>query len=306
MRRFLWNQNLKRRIDTLNCEVCERYKLQGAGYGELPPREALIAPWSETHVDLIGPWVIKVNGVDVEFNALTSIDPVLNLVELIRVDSKTSAHIRDKFQQSWLSRYPWPVRCVHDNGGEFTGWEFQQLLEQCGIQPKPTTSRNPTANAICERMHQTVGNVLRTLLHGHPPVNVQVAEDIVDQALATAMHATRTAVTRALSNHSPGQLAFHRDMFLNIPLIADLQAIQQRRQLLIDENLMKANAKRRSYDYQPGQRVLLKVTSPTKLGVRSEGPFLITQVHTNGTITIRRNPTVTERINIRRVYPFRS
>ena len=95
-------------------------------------------------------------------------------------------------------------------------------------------------------------------------------------------------------------------MFLNIPLQADLQAIQQRQQLLIDQNLMKANAKRRSYDYQPNQRVLLKAISPTKLGIRSEGPYVITQVHTNGTITIQRNPNVTERINIRRVFPYRA
>jgi hypothetical protein len=25
---------------------------------------------------------------------------------------------------------------------------------------------------VCERMHQTVGNVLRTLLHGNPPQNI--------------------------------------------------------------------------------------------------------------------------------------
>ena len=27
------------------------------------------------------------------------------------------------------------------------------------------TSRNPTANAICEQMHQTVENILRTILY---------------------------------------------------------------------------------------------------------------------------------------------
>ncbi len=29
-------------------------------------------------------------------------------------------------------------------------------------------AKNPQSNAVCERMHQTVGNVLRTLLHGNP------------------------------------------------------------------------------------------------------------------------------------------
>ncbi len=52
-----------------------------------------------------------------------------------------------------------PLKCVLDKGGKFMGWEFQQLLQQCGIRDIPTTSQNPQGNAICERMYQTVGNV---------------------------------------------------------------------------------------------------------------------------------------------------
>ena len=55
-----------------------------------------------------------------------------------------------------------------------------------------------------------------------------------------------------------------------------------------------------------GQRILIKAVNPGKLGSRTVGPFPITQVHTNGTITIARNQYVHERINIRRVLPFRS
>ena len=40
-----------------------------------------------------------------------------------------------------------------------------------------------------------------------------------------------------------------------------------------------------------------------KLNPDKEGPFKIVSVHTNGTITIRRSPTVTEKINIRRAHP---
>jgi hypothetical protein len=61
-----------------------------------------IAPWEEVAVDYFGPWKVKVNGQQVEFNALTCNDTALNLVELIRVDNKTTKHIRDKFMQSWL------------------------------------------------------------------------------------------------------------------------------------------------------------------------------------------------------------
>ena len=86
----------------------------------LAPQEVRLAPWTEVAVDLIGPWTIVIGNTEYEFNALTSIDTTINLVEMIRVDEKTVSHVRDKFEQSWLSRYPWPERCVHDNGGEFT------------------------------------------------------------------------------------------------------------------------------------------------------------------------------------------
>ena len=138
----------------------------------LAPREVRLAPWTEVAVDLIGPWTIVISNTEYEFNALTSIDTTINSLEMSRVDEKTASHIRDKFEQYWLSRYPWPERCVHDNGGEFTGFEFQQLLSRCHINDVATTSRNPQANAICERMHQTIGNVLRTLLYTNPPHNL--------------------------------------------------------------------------------------------------------------------------------------
>jgi hypothetical protein len=69
----------------------------------------LIAPSEEVAIDLIGLCKVKVNFQLVEFNALTWIDMASILVELISVDKKAAKHIRDKFTQSWLYRYPCPV-----------------------------------------------------------------------------------------------------------------------------------------------------------------------------------------------------
>ncbi len=89
-------------IEKLKCKDCQKYKLEGRGYGLLPKQEVQIAPSEEIGIDLIGPWKVKVNGQQVEFYALTCIDTASNLVELIRVDNKTAKHIRVKFTQSWL------------------------------------------------------------------------------------------------------------------------------------------------------------------------------------------------------------
>ena len=63
--------------------------------------------------------------------------------------------------------YPWPQRCVHDPGTEFTGPEFQMLLQNCHIRDVCTTAKNPQSNAVCEGIHQTIGNILRTNIWGH-------------------------------------------------------------------------------------------------------------------------------------------
>jgi hypothetical protein len=56
----------------------------------------------------------------------------------------------------------------------------------------------------------------------------------------------------------------------------------------------RANRKQCHYDYAPGQQVLKKVHNPTKLGVRTTGPYNIEQVHVNGTLTIELRRGVNE------------
>ncbi len=68
------------------------------------------------------------------------IDTVSNLVELVRIDDKTSAHIAKKYAQEWLTQYLWPARRIPNNGGKFMEPESQLLLEGCWIKNIPTTS----------------------------------------------------------------------------------------------------------------------------------------------------------------------
>ena len=94
-----------------------------------------------------------------------------------------------KFENMWMAKYPKPLSCVHDQGPEFTGMPFQRMLAKYGNKSKPTiTVLNPAAgNSICERMHQTMGNQLRALLHQRPPQNVREVEDIVDSVIASSI-----------------------------------------------------------------------------------------------------------------------
>ena len=69
--------------------------------------------------------------------------------------------------------------------------------------------------------------------------------------------------------------------------------------------MRQKNAQRRTYDYAQNQMVLKKVHDPTKLGIQTTGPYKIKKTHVNGTVTMELRPGVSERINIRRVIPYR-
>ena len=155
-------------------------------------------------------------------------------------------------------------------------------------------------------MHQTVAAVLRTFLHTDPPQDVQQAGAMLDCALSVASHALRATVHSTLGL-SPGAITFNRDMFIDVPYVADLIHLRHKRQALIDHNLRRENNRRRTYDYVVGDYVFEVLIKRNEIGKtlvsRSAGPFLITQVHANGTLTIQRRPGLTDRVNIRRLRP---
>ena len=180
-------------------------------------------------VDLIGPWKIKLNGIDLEFRALTCIDPVSNIVKAIQIQNKTSEHIAEQFSNCWLLRYPRPSKCIHDNGGEFLGWNFQELLTRAGIKSRPTTVKNLQSNAVCERMHKTIADILCSIVKHDPPQRKRDAEQKIDNGFATCVHALCCAVNHTMKT-SPGAMVFNRDTFMDVQLIADLESIKGRKQ----------------------------------------------------------------------------
>lgn len=143
-------------------------------------------------------------------------------------------------------------------------WPFRICYSFNLIQPVHITVKNRQSSGRVERLHQTIGNALRTQLYSNPPLNLKQAQDKMRHALASAAYATRVAVHRTLGI-SPGALVFSRDMILNIPLIADLEQICEKRQIIINNEVRRQNLKRMNFDYQPGQRVLLLTHSPDKL-----------------------------------------
>ena len=129
--------------------------------------------------------------------------------------------------------------------------------------------------------------------------------NLVEDALAAAMHSLRATVSTTLKA-TPGGLAFSHYVLLNGSLIADWKAIQKHKEQLVDKDLPKSNQKRINYDYFVGQKILKYHNSTVgKLELKTTGPFEISHVHTNGTVTRTLRLGISERINVQRTILYR-
>jgi hypothetical protein len=72
---------------------------------------------------------------------------------------KTSERIAWLVNKTWLNRYPRCHYILYNNGSEFK-LNFEYLCETYGIKRKPTTMKNPQGNAILERLHQVLAQML--------------------------------------------------------------------------------------------------------------------------------------------------
>ena len=224
------------------CNICQCMKCRSQQCGLLTPREAKSVPWSNVVTDCIGPWVIELRGGhDYSLRALTTINVTTNLLEIKPFMTLTAAECARAFENGWLLRYLRPVHVIHDQGSEFMGSAFQDLLCQAGIKSVPTTACNPQGNSIIEAVHKSVGQVLRTLVHIHQPRTVQQAKSMGNTALAMAMHAMRCASHQALHHLTPGSFAFCCDMFFDLLFLTDIMALQNTCQQLVDMPLLREN-----------------------------------------------------------------
>ena len=150
-----------------------------------------------------------------KFLCLTIINPATGWSEMAQILNKTAAEVADITNKTWFTGYPLPQKIVFDCGTEFMA-EFSKMCKNYyDLKSKPIKTRNPQYNAIIKRIHQTIGNIIRTF-----DVSNIVNNNPSSGILAATMFAVRVTYHTALQA-SPMQLAFFRDAFLNIKHVAD-------------------------------------------------------------------------------------
>jgi hypothetical protein len=252
-------------------------------------------------IDLIGPYQIRKKGKKTLIcKCVTMFDPATGWFEMHQYDDKQSITIANIAEQEWFSRYPWPTQITFDRGGEFIGHEFQNMIKNdYGIKKKPITVRNPQANAIVERIHQVIGNIIRTF---------ELQENYLDEddpwkgILSATAFAVRATYHTTLKK-SPGQLVFGRDMIFKIQHIPNWEFIRENKQRIIAKNNKNENAKCIPHTYEVGHKVLLRKGTEFKYEQPYSGPYKILPVNTNGRGL--QMGAITNTVNIWQIEPFK-
>ncbi|KAL7474006.1 hypothetical protein ACHAW6_000008, partial [Cyclotella cf. meneghiniana] len=179
------------------------------------------------------------------------LDACTNWVKLALIPTANAASCANQFDINWLCHYPRPTEVGHDNGSEFIAKEFQELLASYNIQSKPTTVKNPTTQALVERLHLTLGDHLRTTIY-----NIDNWLDNVNHLIQACAWAIRTT-NPSSSPYNPSQLAFGMDMFFCQQMKIDWQMLKMQRRRQAIANKLKENQTRIPHTYKIGDKVLI-------------------------------------------------
>ena len=121
----------------------------------------------------------------------------------------------------------------------------------------PTTVKNPTANSVVERVHLTMGDMLRTKsFQANDTWTWHDEIDSILQSIAWAIHSTINASIK----RSPGQLVFSRDMIMPLNINTNWNDLRAMRKRIALANNVRENATHISHEYEIGQKVIRILT----------------------------------------------
>ena len=130
---------------------------------------------------------------------------------------------------------------MFDRGTEFMA-EFSKMFQKdYGLKSKPITTRNHRSNAIIERIHKTIVNIIRTF-----DVSNIVNNDPWYGILSATMFAVRSTYHTPLQA-SPTQLVFGRGAILNIKHVSNWEHILQHKYEQINRNNKRKNMRRNNH-----------------------------------------------------------
>jgi hypothetical protein len=145
--------------------------------------------------------------------------PATGWFKIFKATNKSAISIQDLFHNTWLARYPRPQFIVFDNGVN-SNVSSNKCVCKTIMALKPNqlqvTTIHAQANAIIERVHKVVNDILRSFDLENNNENLEKQQDNpFDYFLQSTAWAIRSTYHTTLQA-TPCQLVFGRDMIQNI------------------------------------------------------------------------------------------
>ena len=142
-----------------SCPQCQ----MGSDYGYCQKMTGVIqsrGPWDTLSIDIVGPLPADHRQ---EF-LIVFVDCYSRYTILVPSSNHTANTVSEALLRHVVSYFGTPRRLLSDRGREFVGEIWGKLLRSLGIQRVLTSPYHPEGNAINERSHRTLNNMLRARL----------------------------------------------------------------------------------------------------------------------------------------------
>ncbi|UYV66311.1 hypothetical protein LAZ67_4001291 [Cordylochernes scorpioides] len=183
-----------------------------------------------------------------------------------------------------------PKCLLSDRAPAFTSPKFRRFLLRHGIQPLLTTSNNPQANGLCERLNATLTGKLRILHLENPKVSwIKLIKTVTDKYNQTPHTITGFPPSFLMYNIIPTELSSHIDPY---PPVEEARKIAIKRTLdRHAKEKIKYDSKHRTPQFEVGDIVLVKAyhhPNSGKLLPYFTGPYTILEIISPNVVRINR------------------
>ena len=177
-------------------------------------------------------------GVDLKINGdgtiiLYVIDMWSKLIQARLVKSKKSEEISAAIMSCWVAVYGAFERTIHDNGGEFTGQPFKEMMDLLGVRDGTSAAHSPWSCGVVERHHAVVDGTYQALLRDFPDYK---KETLLQWAVFVKNSTTTT------SGWSPYQIVYGKNPKVPCLLTSNIAGLREEvvsRQMLENLNALE-------------------------------------------------------------------